>query len=57
MMNFQKPLCSGIHTAAIVARGEAPSPAWTPARSIEELDRSGTATLCSIALAAQRGIS
>jgi predicted TIM-barrel fold metal-dependent hydrolase len=31
------------YTAAIVARGEAASPQWTPAKSIEEMDRSGIA--------------
>jgi len=31
------------YTAAIVAMGERPSPAWTPARSIEEMDKSGIA--------------
>jgi predicted TIM-barrel fold metal-dependent hydrolase len=31
------------YTAAIVGRGEAPSPRWTPGQSIEEMDRSGIA--------------
>ncbi|PWU09796.1 MAG: amidohydrolase [Terriglobia bacterium] len=31
------------YSAAIVAQGQPPSPAWTPARSIEEMDKSGVA--------------
>jgi predicted TIM-barrel fold metal-dependent hydrolase len=31
------------YSAAIVAQGQNPSPAWTPARSIEEMDKSGIA--------------
>src|SRR6516164_5624476 len=31
------------YTSAIVALGLAPSPAWTPARSIDEMDKSGIA--------------
>jgi len=31
------------YSSAIVAQGQAPSPAWTPARSIEEMDKSGIA--------------
>ena len=32
------------YNTAIVALGQPPSPAWTPARSIEEMDKSGIAT-------------
>ena len=31
------------YSAAIVAQGQAPSPSWTPAKSIEEMDKSGIA--------------